>query len=249
MARIYESYKLTITDDNGTRDVRMNKTVDNTKYKTMIGFYNECKKRNKDNDCEIRFVGVTAEGNENTMFSKIYCKEENHDKELLMSTDEIVGEIKHLLGLLERKKDYHHNMESVLDKRQDVLLHNIEECARLQDKEKLVLINNLEKLRKDRRFNKNESSKIRVVDKIVNINEVSELFEKINIPINETEYKFLDEKELAEKEILEEIKFSSDKDRIHKMSQIQGKYDKVFVDHANKVIIAYNKSNKRNKIK
>lgn len=249
MGRMYKSYKLKITDDEGTRDVRMNKSVDCTNYKTMIGFYKECKKRNEENNCTIDFVGVTANGEENTMFTKTFCQEVNQDRELLRPIDEIVGEIKHLLGLLERKKEYSKNMESVLDKKQDVLLHNIEECGSLQDREKLALISNLEKLRKDRRFTKNELSKIRVVDKIVNIREINELFGKINIPINETEYKFLNEKELAEKEILVEVKFNSDKDRIHKIKEIQGKYDKVFVDYANKIIIAYNKSNKRNKIK
>lgn len=244
MARMYKLYKLRITNDEGLKEVRVNKNVDCTSYKQMIKFYNECKKRNMENSCTIDFVGVTATGEENIMFSKTYCQEVNEDKELLKTTDDIVGEIKHLLGLLERKKDHHNNMQSVLDKRQDVALHNVEECGKLTDKEKLKLLNSLEIIRKDRRFNKNELKKIRVAYKIVDIEKVNELFDKIVIPIDEKEYKFLDEKQLEEKEIIKEIKFNSDKDRIHKMKQIQGKFNKVVVDSVNKKIICYNNSRK-----
>lgn len=244
MARMYETYKLKITNDEGIKDVRVNKNVDCTSYKQMISFYKECKKRNENNSCTIDFVGVTATGEENIMFSKTYCQEVNQDKELLRSTDSIVGEIKHLLGLLERKKDYHNEMQSVLDKRQDVALHNVEECGKLTDKEKLKLLNSLEIIRKDRRFNKNELKKIRVVYKIIDIEKTNELFDKIIIPIDEKKYTFLDEKQLEEKEIIKEIKFNSDKDRIHKMKQVQGKFNKITVDHANKKIICWNKSKK-----
>lgn len=244
MARMYELYKLRITNDEGSKDVRINKNVDCTSYKQMIKFYNECKKRNENNSCTIDFVGVTATGEENVMFSKTYCQEVNQDKELLKSTDEIVGEIKHLLGLLERKKDYHNEMLSVYDKKQDVQLHNIENLSKLTDKEKLKVLEELERVRKGRRNNKNEFKKLKVVDRIINIHEINELFDKIVIPIDEKEYTFLDEKQLEEKEIIKEIKFNSDKDRIHKMKQVQGKYNKIKVDSVNKKIICYNNSRK-----
>ena len=246
MARMYELYKLRITNDEGLKDVRVNKNVDCTSYKQMVKFYKECKKRNMENSCTIDFVGVTATGEENVMFSKTYCQEENHDKELLKTTDDIVGEIKHLLGLLGRKKDYHSQMLSVYDKRQDVQLHNIENLSQLTDREKLKVLEELEKTRKERRSNKNEFKKIKVVDKIINIHEINELFDKIVIPIDEKKYTFLDEKQLEEKEIIKEIKYNSDKDRIHTMKQVQGKYNKITIDHANKKIICWNKSKKIN---
>lgn len=244
MARMYETYKLKITNDEGIKDVRVNKNVDCTSYKQMISFYKECKKRNENNSCTIDFVGVTATGEENIMFSKTYCQEVNQDKELLRSTDSIVGEIKHLLGLLDRKKEYHVEMLSVYDKRQDVQLHNIENLSKLTDKEKLKVLEELERTRKERRNNKNEFKKIKVVDRIVNIREINEIFDKIVIPIDEKEYTFLDEKQLEEKEIIKEIKFNSDKDRIHKMKQVQGKFNKIKVDSVNKKIICYNNSRK-----
>lgn len=244
MARMYELYKLRITNDEGSKDVRVNKNVDCTSYKQMISFYNECKKRNMENNCTIDFVGVTANGDENIMFSKTYCQEVNEDKELLKSTDEIVGEIKHLLVLLERKKDYHSQMLSVYDKRQDVQLHNIENLSQLTDREKLKVLEELERTRRERRSNKNEFKKIKVVDKIINIRGINELFDKIVIPIDEKKYTFLDEKQLEEKEIIKEIKYNSDKDRIHTMKQVQGKYNKITIDHANKKIICYNNSRK-----
>lgn len=249
MARMYKLYKLKITNDEGIKDVRINKNVDCTSYKQMISFYKECKKRNENNSCTIDFVGVTATGEENIMFSKTYCQEFTQDKELLKTTDEIVGEIKHLLSLLDRKKDYHSGMLSVYDKRQDVQLHNIENLSKLTDKEKLKVLEELERTRKERRNNKNEFKKIKVVDKIINIHEINEVFDKIIIPIDEKEYTFLDEKQLEEKEIIKEIKFNSDKDRIHKMKQVQGKYAKVVVDSIAKKIICYNLANNKNKLK
>ena len=244
MARMYKLYKLRITNDEGLKEVRVNKNVDCTSYKQMIKFYNECKKRNMENSCTIDFVGVTATGEENIMFSKTYCQEVNEDKELLKTTDDIVGEIKHLLGLLERKKDHHSQMLSVYDKRQDVQLHNIENLSKLTDREKLKVLEELERIRKERRNNKNEFKKLKVVDRIINIHEINELFDKIVIPIDEKEYKFLDEKQLEEKEIIKEIKYNSDKDRIHKIKQVQGKFAKVIVDSVNKKIICYNNSRK-----
>ena len=244
MARMYELYKLRITNDEGSKEVRVNKNVDCTSYKQMIKFYNGCKRRNENNSCVISFIGVTADGEENVMFSKTYCQEVNQDKELLKSTDDIIGEIKHLLGLLERKKEHHNNMLSVYDKKQDIQLHNIENLSKLTDKEKLKILEELEKTRKDRRNNKNEFKKLKVVDRIINIHEINELFDKIVIPIDEKEYTFLDEKKLEEKEIIKEIKFNSDKDRIHKMKQIQGKFNKIVVDSVNKKIICYNNSRK-----
>lgn len=246
---MYKLYKLKITNDEGIKDVRINKNVDCTSYKQMISFYKECKKRNENNSCTIDFVGVTATGEENIMFSKTYCQEVNQDKELLKTTDEIVGEVKHLLNLLDRKKEYHSGMLSVYDKRQDVQLHNIENLSKLTDKEKLKVLEELEKTRKERRNNKNEFKKIKVVDRIVNIREINEIFDKIIIPVDEKEYTFLDEKQLEEKEIIKEIKFNSDKDRIHKMKQVQGRYAKVVVDSIAKKIICYNLANNKNKLK
>lgn len=242
--RVYKRYKLKITTEDETKDVKINKSIDTTNYKIMMEFYRECKKRNEENDCVIDFIGITEDGLESIMFSKEYCKEANRDKELLIPTDQIVSEIKHLLGLLERKKEYHNEMLGSYDKRQQVILHNIEHIQGVSDEEKLKVLSDLELLRKDRRFNKDEFKKLNIVDRMVNIKNVVELFDKINIPIHEKDYKFLDKEELQEKEIITEIKYINEKQRVKIIKSINGKYDKIVNDSISKTLICYNKAHK-----
>lgn len=246
MARMYEFYKLKITNDERLKDVRINKNVDCTSYKQMIKFYKECKKRNMENSCTIDFVGVTATGEENVMFSKTYCQEENHDKELLKTTDEIVGEIKHLLGLLERKKDYHDNMQSAVQKKENLLLHKIEVINKFEGtkeellNEKLSIFNQLEKTVKERRIHKSESKKIGILNKVINIEEISKAFDMVKIPINEEDYKYLSDDLVNKLNIIKEIPYTSNKHRIKIMKEIEKKYAKIINDEANRKLICYN---------
>lgn len=255
MGRMYESYKLKISDDDGERYIKINKNVDTSNYKEMIKFYNELKKRNEEKSCTIHFLGVDKNKIENIMFSKEYKKEVNNDKELLTTTDEIVGDIKHLLGLLERKKDYHHDMRSVLDKKNNIALHKIENIRLFEGskedliKEKIKIFDEMDKIIEERRTHKEELKKLSTLRKIIDLDNIIDNFNRVNIPIDETDYKYLTDEVIEEKKILKEYTYRNDKERLNIMKQIENKYSKIVNDSVNNKLICYNLANNRNKIK
>lgn len=245
MKRIYKEYGIRVTDESGSRMVRINKNVDMTNFSIARETYNKTKDRyiNKNEDITIELVGITLEGEiGNVIYSKTFVREvANEDKELLLETDEIVDNIKHSLELLIRKREYHTNMVCALNKKQDVILHNIENIGDMDDSIKLNTIKELEEVRKYRRFNKTEEKKLKTLDIVVDLGKVDELFRRVTLPIDTEGFRYLNEKELDDMKIIKEIRYNSEKDRIHKMEQIRKKYDKIVVDDAKNTIICYNR--------
>ena len=245
MKRIYKEYGIRVTDESGSRIVRINKNVDMTNFSIARETYNKTKDRyiNKNEDITIELVGITLEGEiGNVIYSKTFVREvANVDKELLLETDEIVDNIKHSLELLIRKREYHTNMVCALNKKQDVILHNIENIGDMDDSIKLNTIKELEEVRKYRRFNKTEEKKLKTLDIVVDLGKVDELFRRVTLPIDTEGFRYLNEKELDDMKIIKEIRYNSEKDRIHKMEQIRKKYDKIVVDDAKNTIICYNR--------
>ena len=245
MKRIYKEYGIRVTDESGSRIVRINKNVDMTNFSIARETYNKTKDRyiNKNEDITIELVGITLEGEiGNVIYSKTFVREvANEDKELLLETDEIVDNIKHSLELLIRKREYHTNMVCALNKKQDVILHNIENIGDMDDSIKLNTIKELEEVRKYRRFNKTEEKKLKTLDIVVDLGKVDELFRRVTLPIDTESFRYLNEKELDDMKIIKEIRYNSEKDRIHKMEQIRKKYDKIVVDDAKNTIICYNR--------
>lgn len=245
MKRIYKSYKLRVINEEGEKYIKLNGNIDSTSYRTMVKYYHKTKDRyiNKNEDITIELVGITLEGEiGNVIYSKTFVREvANEDKELLLETDEIVDNIKHSLELLIRKREYHTNMVCALNKKQDVILHNIENIGDMDDSIKLNTIKELEEVRKYRRFNKTEEKKLKTLDIIVDLGKVDELFRRVTLPIDTEGFRYLNEKELDDMKIIKEIRYNSEKDRIHKMEQIRKKYDKIVVDDAKNTIICYNK--------
>lgn len=242
--RIYKEYGIRITDESGVRIVKLNKNVDMTNFSVARETYNKTKDKymNKNEDIMIELVGINSENKiGNVIYSKSYFREiSNMDKELLLETDDIMDNIKHSLKLLTRKREYHSEMVCALNKKQDVILHNIENIGDMDDSIKLKTIKELEEVRKYRRFNKTEEKKLQTVD-LVDLEKVVELFKQARLKVYPEDFKYLNEKELDDRKIIKEIKYNSDKDKIHKIEQFCKKYDKIVVDNAKNMIICYNK--------
>lgn len=243
--RIYKSYKIRVINEDGERYIKLNGNVDTTSYNTMTKYYHMTKHKHQDEDCKVEMVGAYDDGTIGSIiFSKTFCKEVIEDKDLLKSTDEIVDEIKDLLDLLERKSEYHNNMLSVYNKKQDVLLHKIEtikllDVPQIELKEKkLKIIDDLEDVRCNRRLNKNEGNKLKFLYDKVEIKEIIEQFSHVKIPIDAQDIKYIDE-EYQEK-IIKEIKYNSEKQRINLMSQVRHKYKKIVNDEARHTLVCYN---------
>lgn len=246
--RIYSSYKIRVINEEGEKYIKLNGNIDETSYSTMLKYYHMTKYKHQEEDCTIDLVGVYEDDSiGNVIFSKTFCKEVNNDKELLRPIDEIVKEIKELLDLLDRKNEYHNNMHNVFNKKQDILLHKIESIKLFEGKEsevieeKIKIIDELEQIRHDRRVNKNELNKILSLDKRIKIHNLSEQFNKIEIPIDKN-YEYLSDEKVKQLHIMREYKFRTDKERLSLMRQLKHKYSKLVVDSVNSKIIAYNKS-------
>ena len=137
-------------------------------------------------------------------------------------------------------------MKSFFDKKQDVLLHKIESVKFLDATkvnivdEKLKIINELEEVRHNRRINKNEARKLQLVYSKANIQEIIDKFNQIKIPIDTKDYEYINGD--LEEQMIKEIKYNSEKQRINLMKQIEGKYKKIINDEVRKVLICYNKA-------
>lgn len=246
--RIYSSYKIRVINEEGEKYIKLNGNIDETSYSTMLKYYHMTKYKHQEEDCTIDLVGVYEDGSiGSVIFSKTFCKEVNNDKDLLRPIDEIVEEIKGLLDLLNRKNEYHNNMHNVFNKKQDILLHKIESIKSFEGKEsevveeKIKIIDELEQIRHDRRVNKDELKKILSLNKRIKIHNLSEQFNKIEIPIDKN-YEYLSDEKVKQLHIMREYKFRTDKERLSLMRQLKHKYSKLVVDSVNSKIIAYNKS-------
>lgn len=246
--RIYKSYKIKVISDDGEKYIDFNKNIDTTSYNTVIKYYHMTKYKYQNKDCTVEMVGVYEDGTiGSVIFSKTFSKEVVEDKEILKSTDEIVSDIKSLLELLDRKNEYHNSMRSAFDKKQDVLLHKVETLSSINPNEvnivdeKLKIIDELEKVRVNRRINKNEARKLQYLHSKINLQEIINKFAQIKIPIDIKEYEYVSGD--IEEQMMKEIKYSNDKQRINIMKQINGKYKKIVNDETRKVLMCYNNSN------
>lgn len=247
MKRIYKSYGIRITDNSGAKLVKLNKNVDMSSFRNSQKVYSKTKKmyEAKNEDVTVELVGITQD-NEigNTIYSKQFIREVlSEDKVLLEKTDDLVSDIKNNLEILRRKLEYHQGMISVADKKQQVILHNIEDMKSMSDKDKLKLLSDLENIRKIRRFHKEERNKLSKLNSIVGLDNVCELFSKVEIPI-EKEFEFLDKNKLEELNILKEVEYNGQKDKIHKMNELQKKFEKVIDNSAECILVCYNKAKK-----
>ena len=220
--RIYKSYKIRVTDNDGEKYIKLNKSVDTNSYKAMLEYYHMTKYKHQNEDCIVEMLGVYEDDSiGSVIFSKQFCQEVTEDKQLLKCTDEIVEEIKSLLDLLDRKNEYHNNMLNAYNKKQDVMLHKIESLKSLDvtkiniDDEKFKIIDELESIRHNRRFNKNEGKKLKVLYDKINIKEIAEKFSHIKIPIDTEDHKYITGE--LEEQIIKEISYNSDKQRINTM--------------------------------
>ena len=242
--RIYKSYKIRVINEDGERYIKLNGNVDTTSYSTMTKYYHMTKHKHQDEDCKVEMVGAYDDGTIGSIiFSKTFCKEVIEDKDLLKSTDEIVDEIKSLLEILDRKNEYHNNMKGAFDKKQDILLHKIETIKSLNVseealiEEKLKIINDLEEVRHNRRLHKNENRKLQSLYSKINIQEIINKFSQ-KIPSDIKNYEYIDGE--LEDQMMKEIKYKSDKQRINIMKQINGKYKRIINDETRKVLMCYN---------
>lgn len=244
MKRTYKKYAIRIIDDSGSRIVKINKNVDMTNFTVARDTYAKSKDiyTGKNETVTIELVGMMDNEIGNVIYSKQFFREiQEEDADLLKFTDDLVDNIKNSIETLMRKREYHTDLVCALNKKQDVILHNIENISQFEDDRKLEIIKELEEVRKYRRFHKTEQKKLQILDVLINLSDINDLFNKVEIPIDTEDYKYLNKSELDDMRIMKEVVYLNEKDRIHKMEQLRKKYDKIVVDAGKNIIICYNK--------
>ena len=253
MKKKYYGYKLrVINESEGEKYIKLNGSINQTSYATMVKYYHMTKDKYQNEDCTIELVGVHEDGTiGSVIFSKTFCKEVvEEDKELLTSVDDIVSEIQGLLDLLVRKEEYHKDMICALNKKQDLLLHKIESIGSFEGtqeqkkEEKLKIIDSLEETRHERRFNKNEQLKLKIVNDRINVEVLKNHFDKIKIPIEPEKYEYINGE--LEQRIVKEIRYNSISQRDNTLKGIKGKYERIVDDAPRKTLICYNKNYYKN---
>ena len=152
--RIYTYYGIKIIDENGENFIKLNGNVNTSSYSEM--------KKSKDRNCKVQLIGLFSNGEEGAIiYEKEFIKETMvENKELLTPLNDIVAEVKYNLDLIQRKREYHYSMMSVYDKKKEVELHKIEALKNFKGdldekrKEQLKIMDNLETLVEERRFNR-----------------------------------------------------------------------------------------------
>ena len=227
---------------------------DKTKYKSMIDFYhnvlNTYKLKNVD---KIRFQGIDKNNQIHVFFTKEIANEKDLDENKYTSMDnmEILKEMLDLISTLNaREVNDMKDMKSIWDKKQDILLHQMEnfDLAEFNEEikleEKIKLFDQMQNIRKERRKLKNDIGTLTDIKHKVNLddlkNNLNEIFKRRVGRI--TKARFLTDELIEELHIMKEVDYKNNKERIAYMKQLQNKYDKVVNDEPHRKLICYNRA-------
>lgn len=247
----YKRYRVRVINmDTLEVSYRDSKHVDNTNYMDMKELYKTVRGRHEGKNRRIAFLGVTAEGIQEVIWEKENKKELTPEEELLnKSYAELSEELNLILGVMKTKGEYHNDMISASDKKENITLHKIdtvnkktdwdseEECTAV----KVALVDQLQYIRDTRREHKDEFGYYRELCRTVNLDKLTDIFRVKKKNDEKFKYKYLDENMVKKLKMFEEIKYFSHKDRVSKMKKLQNKYRKIVVDPIGKRLICYNK--------
>lgn len=256
MSRKYQSYEIKVVYQNGDLEniSILNETeVDKTSYKEMMRVYLEIKDTYKDKNCNIEFLGSSENG---TLDAVLFIKENKEKKtDTIKNNNPIDKALKDLdiaINNIKQRKIFVTDMLSVLEKKQDFLLHKIEtlddEGIKIQSETITRLIRDL---RHDRRDFKNEKRIFEEIDEkgiSGNLNSALHLIDGMHIDkivkmseIIAEQAKETYSEPVEENKLIKEIRYKNQRERINLVSQLKPKYDKVVVDELNWTITCFNK--------
>lgn len=252
MPNKYESYAVKINYVNGDTEEVSYEGINTTSHKEMINLYNDVKTTY--NDITVRtidFIGKTKDGTLKIFFTKEINT--NKENQLRANTVDLSNNIRNSLAILKQKMLSHKATIPAIDKKLDVINHRLE---LLDDKvineeeklrEKTALVNEIIKLRRDRRWHKNELMLInRLIEQDINGMELN-LTHLINIfgvvEHDTSDYKYLDWDTASSLLIYEEIPYINDEDGREKKNTLKNKgYSNVIINKFDKLVIGYNNS-------
>lgn len=226
------------------------------KYIPAIEYYRQVKKENCNKNCIVEMFGVTSEGQSQFMFGKRF-KEEIKDFQLeakkYAETDtyDILKTIEENIKLLSKREKYLTSKLNVINKMEDVILHQIEHFdlnKNQDDLAKKTKFDELVNVRKERRHIKTELFKLNIIKDSVELPIKSVDFairriEGVDKGVSE-KVKYLDDNTLSEKKIFKEKSYDNLIQRDLMVEKLGKRFEVVVVDDSKAKIYAYNKANK-----
>jgi hypothetical protein len=253
--RKYQKYSIKIKYLNGDTENISYQNYNENDYKDMLQLYNETKEHYK-NDCvTINFIGITEDGKLEILFQKKIINEKElkikEEADLIesFSSNELINQINELVNIIGKKQLRENEKCNILNKKQDLLLHQIEDLdkSKFTDKEKLELLDKLHLIRKQRREAKNNYAVLSYFTTNFDLGKFKKVTYETKTKVIQEEAKEkkitpLTPEIIEEKRIMKEIPYKNFKERINLIKQLQSKYDKVYYNDSKMVVTCYNKA-------
>ena len=243
--RKYQKYAIQVEYLSGDKETINLAGIRTDLYSKMLDVYRSVKVRYEDKAKTISFCGVGNTGELNILFTK-EVKQAIDDKDgIRENTKDISKLIADNVLKLKNKYFYHKEMIPILEKKQDVVLHMIEQLKDGSDKEKLKLLEELQEIRKERRWNKTELNNIKILQNHnmksdeLNFTHLNNIFNDKTIQESSSEFEF--DMRIAKKEKLYIEEVYKDEKQLNK---IKKDYERVYLDSTINKIYAYNKCKK-----
>lgn len=247
MARKFKEYLIKITNVDGSEE--MVNTVDKTSYKqTMEDYIAIREEANESEDiCTIEFIGITQSDEEQIQFTKEYNRKKKYS--VSDNIDDLISDAKEIFEVAFNKTSYHNSMRSALEKKQDLLLHSIENLDYYvgdKESESIRITKEIKEIRQERRIHKEELAKLHEIqDKIKVINEI---LINITVPVRLYDGGYINEEIAEKKGIIKEFRYKTDIERVKISKDNKDKFDRITFDEKNKKVICFNYNyNGRNK--
>lgn len=253
--RKYHKYEVVISYLNGDKETIQYEEDKSRNYTQMLQLYRQTKEQYKDDCCTIQFVGVMDNGNINVFFEKCLASKEdlnikqNADHMAVSDGTDFLLKLKDAMEEVQKYRAYIKGQEMACNKKQDVILHQIESIENDNPKDDLRLFNELKQIRIYRRKAKNGNKLMEVFyDKLnkdnVNLKHICNLIESSLEGFKQATGKIvpLTDEKVEEFKIMRQISYRNFKERLNLTKQLKDKYDKITYDDSDMVLTVYNKA-------
>ena len=243
-------YKIKVVYNDGTVEYRNEQGYSTASYEDMKSLYEKVKEEVCDKDCKIVLLGVNFRGANRSLKEADFTKSSTEEKKIYeTSFKEYAEQIQDALKKMRMKRDYHRQVLDTIEKKDSIMDHRIETFNKKKwDKsdemleEKIKIFDELETIKSERRYHKNE---LEVIFGIRDRIDLKDVYEAFTVKSIDCKYKYLDENMVKSLGIMQEVYYSTEKERVHKVRKFKEKYDKVKVDVKNRKITCYNKSTRK----
>lgn len=246
----YENYSIEVQFPDGAVDtIQYTKEIrelDTSSYKTMLDVYRQTKEQYENIRCTIKFIGY----NDNEKV-EIFNKEINPDKvtETTLIQDDIEVVSEHISSMVEKAKNLNGKKTHYNTLMRDIYHKDIEFTEDLSENHKINTFDKLRDLLIERRridiglkiYSDNEQNFKIIYDCVESIKEYTGLKNEKTTQIIE-EYKEMGLMPCGGGKVVH--KYTTEKQRIHFISTLQQKYDKIEIDRETKSIICSHKKKK-----